>query len=149
MGQPLLFLIALVVVLVSKVPAAGGVPDGAHGADFLTEDPRRARVLVLEAQDNQALQERRQLAKDALVDIFVSDPTGAPDPPLSIDDRRLAALALVGGAWDLITTWLRGRLPDINRDHLVDFIVAYFTTALGLPDTLYRQPPSTDGTTPG
>jgi AcrR family transcriptional regulator len=87
---------------------------------FVDEDRRRGRVLYVEALGNEALNRRRietahqlvaaveQHGRDSHGAIPGSDPIGS-----------LAAAMLVGGAGELVVSWLEGRIK-ITRQQLVD-----------------------------
>ncbi|MDQ2650529.1 MAG: TetR/AcrR family transcriptional regulator [Actinomycetota bacterium] len=87
---------------------------------FVDEDRRRGRVLYVEALGNEALNRRRietahqlvaaveQHGRDAHGRIPSADPIGG-----------LAAAMLVGGAGELVVSWLEGRIT-ITREQLVD-----------------------------
>lgn len=97
--------------------------------DFLTVDPRHTQVLVYEIQASPVLRNRRRVLVRALVDIF----TGQfheliGDVTLSETEVEMTALSMVGGAWELVATWLRGDLA-VDRERLIDFIVSLMLTA--------------------
>ena len=58
--------------------------------------------------------------------------------PVSDADVELTALTLIGGGLELVTTWLRGDLA-VDRDHLIDFIVALMVTSTDLAAALDRE----------
>lgn len=107
--------------------------------DFFTADPRRAHILVHELQSNELLAgQRRQLIR-ALVAIFTVQAHEVLDQvPVSDADVELTALTLIGGGLELVTTWLRGDLA-VDRDHLIDFIVALMVTSTDLAAALDRE----------
>jgi AcrR family transcriptional regulator len=107
--------------------------------DFFTADPRRAHILVHELQSSPLLQDRRRRLIQDLVALFtaqVHEILG--EVPVSDTDVELTALTLIGGGFELITTWLRGDLP-VSRDHLIDFIVALMLTSTDLAAALDRE----------
>lgn len=107
--------------------------------DFFTADPRRAHILVHELQASQLLQDRRRLLIRELVAIFTGQVHELLGPvPVSEADVELTALTLIGGGLELVTTWLRGDLA-IDRDHLIDFIVALMLTSTDLAAALERE----------
>jgi len=104
--------------------------------DHFTADPRRAYILVHEFQANPVLAGRRRRLIQGLVTLFtaqVHEILG--EVPVSDTDVELTALTLIGGGLELITTWLRGDLA-VDRDYLIDFIVALMLTSTDLPAAL-------------
>jgi AcrR family transcriptional regulator len=99
---------------------------------YLTEDPRRGRVLLLEAHASEALQRRRYQALRAFALLAVEHgrPRLGPDAP-SETDALLTALALVGGLAELLICWLNGDL-DVPRERLVDHCAALLVAAAGV-----------------
>jgi AcrR family transcriptional regulator len=95
-------------------------------ARFITDDPRRARVLYSEALGNEALNRRRLEAQHAVVDFLVQwdrqrrgpHPAGEPMP-------AVMASILVGGLGELLLAWLDGRI-DVGLEQLVDDATALF-----------------------
>jgi AcrR family transcriptional regulator len=116
--------------------------------EFFTADPRRAHILVHEFQSGPLLAGRRRRLIRDLVGIFtaqVHEILG--EVPVGEGDLELTALTLIGGGLELVTSWLRGDL-DVDRDHLVDFIVALMLTSTDLAAALEREtsrPGSQDG----
>lgn len=107
--------------------------------DFFTADPRRAHILVHEFQSGPLLQQRRHQLIQALVTIFTGqahDILG--QVPVSDTDVELTALTLIGGGFELITTWLRGDLA-VGRGHLINFMVALMLTSTDLAAALERE----------
>jgi AcrR family transcriptional regulator len=102
-------------------------------ARFVTQDPRRARVLYSEALGNEAVNRRRIEAQHAVVDFLVQwdrqrhgrGAAGADDPLATI-----TASILVGGLGELVLAWLDGRI-DVTIDQLVDDATAIY---LGMGD---------------
>jgi AcrR family transcriptional regulator len=116
--------------------------------DYFTADPRRAHILVHEFQSSPQLQDRRRRLIQDLVALFtaqVHEILG--DIPVGDTDIELTALTLIGGGFELITTWLRGDLP-VTRDHVIDFIVALMLTSTDLATTLDRETQHPHPTTP-
>ena len=104
-------------------------------ARFVTDDPRRARVLYSEALGNEAVNRRRIEAQHAVVDFLVQwdrqrhgrGVAGAgPGDPLA----TITASILVGGLGELVLAWLDGRI-DVTIDQLVDDATAIY---LGMGD---------------
>jgi AcrR family transcriptional regulator len=107
--------------------------------DFLLADPRRARILVHELPANALLQERRRRIVQNLAVIFTVQAHRLMDEvPVSDTDLQLTALTVVGGLWELLTAWFRGDLAT-DRDHLVDYMVAFLLTMTELGPVLRRR----------
>jgi AcrR family transcriptional regulator len=95
-------------------------------AQFVTEDPRRARVCFFEALGNERLMRRRldtMRLMSALVSSLGREFYGQPADADPIGD--VAATMLVGGAAELFITWLDGTLA-VSRDQLVDDFAELF-----------------------
>lgn len=87
---------------------------------FIDEDPRRGRVLYVEALGNEALNRRRIETGHALVSLVEeagAERHGRPREGEQIG--RVAAAILVGGTAELVAAWLDGRLEG-SLDQLVD-----------------------------
>jgi AcrR family transcriptional regulator len=117
--------------------AAAGTEDGAPvraALDtilrFVEDDPRRGRVLYVEALGSESLNRRRIETAHALVGVVEQGGAEAHgEPPEGERIGRVTAAILVGGAGELVVTWLDGRL-DIPRQQLVDDATELFI-ALG------------------
>ncbi len=109
------------------------------GPGFLIADPRHARLLTHEIQVEPALRGRRNALIRRLAGIFTAQAHElAEDMPLSDTDVEMTVLTLVGGAMELVSTWLRGELA-VDREHLIDFLVALIVTSDGLPASPARK----------
>lgn len=97
--------------------------------EYVTDDPRRGRVLLLQANTSAQLQRRRQeaLTAFALLAVEHGRPRLGADAP-SPTDTLLTALALVGGLAELLVRWLSGDL-DVSRDRLVEHCAALLVAA--------------------
>jgi AcrR family transcriptional regulator len=87
---------------------------------FVDEDRRRGRVLYVEALGNESLNRRRMETAHSLVGFVEesgSQRLGVPPPGEQIG--RITAAILVGGAGELVVSWLAGRI-DLPREQLVD-----------------------------
>jgi AcrR family transcriptional regulator len=85
---------------------------------FVTEDPRRARVLFVEAQGNERMGRRRLDTLHATADFlsqYLWRQSGLADDRISL----VASHLLVGGLTELVVTWLDGHL-HLTLDELVD-----------------------------
>lgn len=107
--------------------------------DFFTEDPRRARIMAHEFPANALLQERRQRIISTLADIFAAQAHEVlGEISVSPADLGLTALTVTAGLWELLAAWLRGDL-EIDRDHLVDYVVAFVSSTTDLASGLERE----------
>jgi AcrR family transcriptional regulator len=107
--------------------------------DFLTTDPRRARILTHEFPASALLQRRRLEIIRTLAAIFAAQADEILDE-VSLPDRdlELTGLTLTAGLWELFTTWFRGDL-DIDRDHLVHYTVALILSTTDLAAPLHHR----------
>jgi AcrR family transcriptional regulator len=96
-------------------------------ARFVTDDPRRARVLYSEALGNEALNRRRLEAQHAVVDFLVQwDQVRRGPHPTGEQMPAVVAAILVGGLSELVLAWLDGRVT-LSLEQLVDDAAALFT----------------------
>jgi AcrR family transcriptional regulator len=104
--------------------------------DVFEQDPRRARIQMIEvAGRNEEIERRTREAKHAFADFVDSMATElVPRPDLDEVDRRLGALALVAAATELTAEWVMGSL-DVSRDRLVDHLARLFVAASNAPGT--------------
>ena len=87
---------------------------------FVTDDPRRARVLFVEANGNEQLMRRRLDTMHAMADLIDASAReiyGDPEPGERIN--VVAANLLIGGITELLVAWLDGQL-DLSLDQLID-----------------------------
>jgi AcrR family transcriptional regulator len=97
---------------------------------FVDEDRRRAKVLYVEALGNEALNRRRVETAHQLV--MAVEQAGAErygPPPQGEHIGRIAAAVLVGGAGELMVSWLSGGIK-VSRRQLIDDATELFL-ALG------------------
>jgi AcrR family transcriptional regulator len=89
-------------------------------ASFLTEDPRRIRLLVLEAVDSPALNRRRHevLHTIARLGEEAGYATYGPPPP-GEEIARIGAHLVAGGLAELFLAWLDGEFT-VSLDRLID-----------------------------
>jgi AcrR family transcriptional regulator len=95
----------------------------------LTEDPRRARVLFMEALGNDALARRRLETMHAVAQLVAA--TAREFYGRASDDHPIAELTgamLVGGLVESVIAWLDGRLA-IEREQLIDDIADLWVVA--------------------
>jgi AcrR family transcriptional regulator len=102
--------------------------------DALTDDPRRARVQLIEVVGrSDELEKRRFAAMHLFADYIAAVALElAPRTDLPYPRRRAIALALVGGANHLIIEWVLGDL-EMSKDELVETLVVLFVTAANVP----------------
>ena len=95
-------------------------------ARFVTDDPRRAKVLYSEALGNEALNRRRLEAQHAVVDFLVQwdQQRHGPHPDAEPMPTVMASI-LVGGIGELMLAWLDGRI-DLTLEQLVEDATALF-----------------------
>lgn len=101
----------------------------AAGVDFVADDPRKGRMLAVEASANPVLQQRRQQAmrqQAALIARLGTERFGGVSPDAA--DAHLNALAMVGALVEVGSAYLEGRL-DISRRRLVDHLTGMVVAA--------------------
>ncbi|MEU1981803.1 helix-turn-helix domain-containing protein [Nocardia sp. NPDC019395] len=89
--------------------------------DFITEDPRRGRIIAVEAATNPELAQRGRQVAVGLIQIYL-DYT-SPDPAAEADpiDAEISATVLFTGIWGLLLTWQDDALGNhLTRDELID-----------------------------
>lgn len=91
---------------------------------WLTDDPRRARVLFGELGSTPAVAEyrttnHRRLAKAIAAHARSVHPEARPDDPMA----ELGASSLVGGLGHVVLDWLDGQIP-MTREQLIDDLTA-------------------------
>jgi AcrR family transcriptional regulator len=85
---------------------------------YVTDDPKRARILFVEALGNEAVGRRRLDTLHATAEFlerYAWRQTGLADDRIGM----VASHLLVGGLTQLVITWLDGRLP-VTLEELVD-----------------------------
>ena len=95
--------------------------------DFVTDDPRRGRILI-ESQATEELRAKRQELVSALAAVMQSGRPLLGDDAPSEEYSRLMALTIMSGGLDLGAMWLRGDL-DIDRDGLIEFMTTFIMSA--------------------
>jgi AcrR family transcriptional regulator len=103
---------------------------------YVTGDPRRARILYVEALGNPTLARRTRAAGQALLDLIESSARrrhGPPPPGEHIGS--MAAALLVGGLGTLLLRWIDGRI-DVTEEQLIDDATALFLGTLGAAATV-------------
>jgi AcrR family transcriptional regulator len=98
--------------------------------DALTEDPRRARVQLIEAVGRSAEQESRRFAAMHTFADYIATTADELAPRSDLDPRRrrVTALALVGGTNHLAVEWILGDL-ELSKSELVETLVALYVAA--------------------
>jgi AcrR family transcriptional regulator len=96
----------------------------AIGAAFevLTDDPRKGRVLLLEAGGDEQLQQRRQQLAVSSAALLADITRRHFARDLDRADLDLTALAVVGAQTQLAVAWLGGGL-DVSRDRLIEHLI--------------------------
>lgn len=105
----------------------------------MTGDPRRARILSVEAPGNPTLARRSRAAGQALLDLIESSGRrrhGPPPPGEHIGS--MAAALLVGGLGALLLRWIDGRI-DVTEEQLIDDATALFLGTLGAAATVAER----------
>jgi AcrR family transcriptional regulator len=98
---------------------------------YVTGDPRRARILYVEALGNPVLAKRSRQAGQTLLDLIEAsgrDRHGPPPPGEHIGS--MAAALLVGGLGAVLLAWVDGRI-DVDEEQLIDDATALFLGTLG------------------
>lgn len=92
----------------------------------LSGDPRRARVLFVEALGSEPLARRRLDALRMLADVIAVQARVSYRPPPQEDGFvALTSTLLAGGLAELLIVWLDGGL-DVSREQLIEDCVALF-----------------------
>lgn len=97
--------------------------------EYVEADPRRGRVLYVEALGSESLNRRRIETAHTLVSVVERGGAERAGPMGGDPIGRITAAILVGGAGELVVTWLDGTLK-ISRQQLVDDATELFI-ALG------------------
>ncbi|WP_378735702.1 TetR/AcrR family transcriptional regulator [Nocardia brasiliensis] len=94
----------------------------AAAVDLIADDPRKARIVTVEAQLNPALLMRRAEVMRSFAGIMMAvcaDEVGADLVESAGDQAEFAATHLLGGLWETTNSWLTGTLP-ITRSTLIN-----------------------------
>ena len=85
-----------------------------------TDDPRRARIVFVEAFGSEPMMTRRFEATASLAGVMRAVGPTVIDLPAESDDLiEAVSLILTGGIAELVIAWVAGRL-DLSRDDLID-----------------------------
>lgn len=103
--------------------------------DVAADDPRHGRVVVLVTVSDPVLSHLGRQATER-VGLLIAGPLTGADGSDAID-AQLTGIALAGSTWNLVLSWLDGRL-DISRDRLVEHLVDLTMNAL--PTTSRPRP---------
>lgn len=96
---------------------------------YVTEDPKRARILFVEALGNEQVGRRRldtMHATAEFVERYAWRQTGLAEDRIGM----IASHLLVGGMTELVVTWLDGRLK-VSLDDLIDDVAALMVAVGG------------------
>jgi AcrR family transcriptional regulator len=105
----------------------------------LTDDPRRGRVLVLEALGSPPMLQRRHAAMRDTTELIAAIGRATYAPPPEADRLvDLTATLLAGGMGELLVAWMDGTLGG-DRDTLVDDIAALFMATVEGAGALARR----------
>ncbi len=126
--------IRLAIVAALRPPAGEGFVDATTAVrsavdafvDVLVDDPRVARVVLVEAVASPTLRQRRgRLVRDFATRIVVQNRQLFGAAALPSPQAEIQALLYVGGAAELFAAWFTGAL-DASREQVVDAAVALF-----------------------
>lgn len=102
-------------------------------------DEPRNRRLLLESQATETLRNRRGQVITSLARLMIAQGAELLGDYVATDrNSELAALTVVSGTVDVVTMWLRGTL-EIDRDQLIEFIVAMILTSATITTALDRE----------
>lgn len=88
--------------------------------EFLTDDPRKARIAFVEALGSSALASRRYEAISSFADLLGDQARAFYGTPEAADRTlRLTSFMLVGGLAETLIAWLGGKL-ELTREDLID-----------------------------
>jgi AcrR family transcriptional regulator len=97
--------------------------------EMLTDDPRRARAILVESVGSEVGEARRREAIRSFAALVADQATRFYGPgALAPDDAALTAMALVGGLAELLVSWLEGELA-VPRERLIDHCTELFVAA--------------------
>jgi AcrR family transcriptional regulator len=97
--------------------------------ELLSDDPRRARAMLIESIGSPVLEHRREEWARSFAALLGEQARrfyGAES--LSESDSELTSLALVGALSELLVAWLDGRL-EVSKERLVEHCVELFVAA--------------------
>jgi hypothetical protein len=88
--------------------------------DVLTEDPRRARVVFVEALGSEALARRRKQTLHELADVIGALGEASYDLLPSEPLAKMTSTVLAGGVVELLVAWLDGSIEATQEQLIVD-----------------------------
>ncbi|MGH3675364.1 MAG: TetR/AcrR family transcriptional regulator [Mycobacterium sp.] len=105
---------------------------------FVDADPRRPRLLI-ELQTAEALKARRRQMVQALASIMVDQARQLLGERVVEDQNvHLAGVTVVSGLLELATMWFQHDI-DVDRDQLVEFMIAMILTSSDITTALERE----------
>lgn len=119
--------------LVERVTAVKGDPVGQIGValrgyvEFLTEDPRRSRVVHHEIRLAGGLEHHRQVMMVRFADLI------ATYARLPAPGGRVLGLALAGAVSEVLVDWVTHEEPRPDTDVLIDVLIDLYTAAMTAP----------------
>jgi AcrR family transcriptional regulator len=113
--------------------------------EYLTDDPRNARVALIEAPANPTIAQRRREVMDFFLDMMTAQFAeffGAEETQQISNTVRFLGVHQFGALMETTTTWIAGGLA-ITRDELIDL-----QTDLGIAaaEHIYTRAPSASAT---
>jgi AcrR family transcriptional regulator len=126
---------AAAAVLAALPGAASDARENAQAAiaafvDYLQADPRRARVLFIEALGSEALAQRRFESVRMFAGLVADQARrfyGLPDEPAA--DVEISSLMLVGGLAETLLAWLDGTLAATREELVAEVAEVFVATA--------------------
>lgn len=106
--------------------------------DAITRDPRRARILLVEAPGSEVLAARRRALLRAFATVAREQLAGLaqqPDPLLA----DAAADLLAAGLFDVLLAWSSGQLPHTREQLLVDATDLLIMNTVGVTELMRRR----------
>ncbi|MGH2922476.1 MAG: TetR/AcrR family transcriptional regulator, partial [Solirubrobacterales bacterium] len=98
---------------------------------LITEDPRKGRVLFIEAMGSEALIDRRLTTLGAVAELIGEQARDFYGDRPSSGDVELSAHALAGAVFELLLAWIRGEL-EVPPERLVAHCTELFVAAAGV-----------------
>lgn len=104
------------------------------GVDVLTADPRKGRLLAVEAAVNETLQRRRREAIRAQAELLAQLAAEFFGKKADPGDTHLNSLGALGAVTEIGGAYLSGWL-DISRERLIDHLTGMVVAAAGVTST--------------
>jgi hypothetical protein len=108
--------------------------------EAITGDPRRARILLVEAHGSEILATRRRALLRAFAALAREQLVGIAEQP----DALLATVAadlLAAGLFDVLLAWSCGQLPHTREQLLDDATDLLIMNTVGVTDLMRRRTP--------